>query len=171
MSSLEQIENRIDALIQNIRTSYPDWLCRRGCDECCRRLASLPLMTRAEWIRLKEGLLLIPSSDREDLISHIHALSGVTGFVVCPMLDPSDGACRVYAHRPLACRTYGYYTQKGVGLHCKQIEHQIDQGLLGQVVWGNQDALEKDLRAEGSQRSLAEWIACPRDGMDPRATS
>jgi Fe-S-cluster containining protein len=25
----------------------------------------------------------------------------------CPALDPASGACDLYAHRPLSCRTYG----------------------------------------------------------------
>ena len=25
----------------------------------------------------------------------------------CPALDPSSGVCDLYAHRPIACRTYG----------------------------------------------------------------
>jgi Fe-S-cluster containining protein len=28
--------------------------------------------------------------------------------IVCPMLDRSARACRVYANRPAACRTYGF---------------------------------------------------------------
>lgn len=27
--------------------------------------------------------------------------------VACPALDPDSGHCQLYAHRPLACRTYG----------------------------------------------------------------
>ncbi|WP_309895279.1 hypothetical protein [Archangium sp.] len=48
--------------------------------------------------------------------------------------------CRVYAHRPMACRTYGFY-------------------------WGNQDSLEDTLqRLSGATLSLFEWFAAHPPG-------
>ena len=37
---------------------------------------------------------------------------------VCPMLDETASACRVYEYRPVACRTYGFYVQHDLGLYC-----------------------------------------------------
>ncbi|MEY2695959.1 MAG: hypothetical protein RL333_97 [Pseudomonadota bacterium] len=165
VSSLDEIESRIERLIENIRGSHPDWLCRRGCDSCCRRLAELPIITRAEWLRLKAGLLTLSAELRQRILTDIGSLAGATMPVMCPMLDADEGACRIYPYRPLACRSYGYYMQKGIGLHCQQIEQKVASGLLDQVVWGNQDALDRDLRVEGEPRSLAVWIDDPLDGM------
>ncbi len=165
MSSLDEIESRVERLIENIRNTYPDWLCRRGCDACCRRLAELPVITRAEWLRLKEGLLTLPSDVLRIILRDIAAHADKIGPVICPMLDRDEGACRIYPFRPLACRSYGYYSQKGVGLHCKQIEQQVELGLLDEVVWGNQDALERDLKDEGVQRALPHWLNDPLDGI------
>ena len=166
MSSLDEIESRVERLIENIRKAHPDWLCRRGCDGCCRRLAELPVITRAEWLRLKMGLLSLPSKALPSILSDIESLAHAKGPVMCPMLDTVEGACRVYPYRPLACRTYGYCTQRGVGLHCKPIEEQVEAGVLDQVIWGNQDALERDLRAEGAAYSLSIWVDDPLDGMN-----
>lgn len=165
MASLDEIENQIERVVGNIRQNFPDWLCRRGCDSCCRRLAELPLITRAEWERLKLGLGRLPQQELEPIQREIRRLGKHIGLVTCPMLNQEEGACRVYPYRPLACRSYGYFMQKGVGLHCKQIEAQADQGLLNDVVWGNQDALERDLHAEGPTRSLSDWLIDPVHGM------
>ena len=52
------------------------------------------------------------------------------------MLDRSAGACRVYAHLPLACRTYGFYVQRNKGLYSKDIESRVADGDWAEVVWG-----------------------------------
>jgi len=166
VSTLEQIENRVEQIIQNIRSQYPGWSCQKGCDECCRRLAELPLITRAEWLRLKEGLIQLPEGEVLQIRNEVKDLSRESGPLICPLLEPMEGACRVYPYRPLACRSYGYFIQKGVGLHCKQIEAEVDQGVLDQVVWGNQDALERDMRQEGAPRSLNDWFVDPVHGLN-----
>lgn len=122
-------------------------------------------MTRAEWLRLREGLSRLAPDVLAIILRDIATLSDSPGPLACPMLDTDGGICRVYPFRPLACRSYGYYRQRGVGLHCKQIEEQVDTGLLDDVVWGNQDALERDLRREGDLLSLKAWIDHPLDGM------
>lgn len=166
VSSLDPIEDRIERIIENVRQQYPDWACKKGCDECCRRLAELPLITCAEWIRLKRGLMSLPEDEIRHIQHEVRDLARESGPLICPMLDQSEGACKVYPYRPLACRSYGYFIQKGVGLHCKQIEEQVDAGALDQVVWGNQDALERDLRQEGPPRSLSVWINDPVHGLN-----
>lgn len=165
MSTLKQIEDRIEQVVHHIRKQNPDWSCQRGCDECCRRLAELPLITRAEWLRLKEGLSALSKAEVEQIQDEIKDLARESGPLICPMLDQEEGACKVYPHRPTGCRSYGYYVQKGVGLHCKAIESQVDSGALSRVVWGNQDALERDMRQEGLPRSLKDWIVDPVLGL------
>jgi len=41
---------------------------------------------------------------------------GRFGEAPCPALDPSSGACLVYASRPLSCRTYGLPVRHGLQL-------------------------------------------------------
>ena len=73
------------------------------------------------------------------------------------MLDRSAGSCRVYTHRPVACRTYGFYVQREKGLYCKDIEARVADGDWAEVVWGNQDAIDHLLGDLGDTRELTEW--------------
>ena len=166
VATLEEIENRVEGIIANIRSQFPDWSCQKGCDECCRRLAELPLITRSEWSRLKEGLIRLPEDEARQIQNEVKDLARESGPLICPLLNQSEGACKVYPYRPLACRSYGYFIQKGVGLHCKKIEAQVNQGALDRVVWGNQDALERDMRQEGAARSLHDWFIDPVHGLN-----
>jgi Fe-S-cluster containining protein len=79
--------------------------------------------------------------------------------VVCPLLDESTGACPVYAQRPVACRSYGFYVQRDLGLYCHDIEKLVAEGALADVVWGNHDAIDQQLDALGEKRPLTEWFA------------
>jgi Fe-S-cluster containining protein len=75
------------------------------------------------------------------------------------MLDKSAGACRVYAYRPIACRTYGFYVQHQHGLYCQDIELLVKAGVLNNVVWGNQNTIERRLSRLGESKKLTEWFA------------
>jgi Fe-S-cluster containining protein len=75
------------------------------------------------------------------------------------MLNQSLGACRVYAHRPVACRTYGFYVQRDKGLYCTDIEARVSEGDWATVVWGNHDVIDRQLNALGDSRDLTEWFA------------
>jgi Fe-S-cluster containining protein len=75
------------------------------------------------------------------------------------MLDQSVGACLVYDHRPVACRTYGFYVQRAQGLYCNEIKLQVDDGVLKKIVWGNQDAIDRRLSNLGESRVLHEWFS------------
>jgi len=82
------------------------------------------------------------------------------------LLDRTAGACQVYAHRPVACRSYGFYVQRELGLFCKDIESQVADGSLDEVVWGNQDAVDRQLADCGETRELTEWFLAWMKGMD-----
>src|SRR4051812_15021698 len=80
--------------------------CRRGCAHCCHTFVS----ARApELLFVKRA---IPAPDREAVnaaVEEAYALTGMLGptgragmAAPCPMLR--DGACRVYAARPMTCR-------------------------------------------------------------------
>jgi Fe-S-cluster containining protein len=77
--------------------------------------------------------------------------------MVCPLLDEKSGACLVYAARPVACRTYGFYADREGGLYCTLIEEYA--ATTHTIVWGNHEAVEARLDAIGSRRNLVEWLA------------
>ncbi len=155
---LLQLHAEIDTRVQAIRAERADWLCGKGCDSCCRRLADVPRLTAAEWRLLQQGLAAMTASQLEDVERKMVALDGEHGRpVVCPLLDQTTGACPVYAHRPVACRTYGFYAQRELGLYCGDIEAQVAGGELPDVVWGNHDAIDQQLGALGEARTLTDW--------------
>jgi len=160
MNALTQLHVDIEARVSAIRDDNLDWLCRMGCDGCCRRLAEVPRLTAAEWDLLRDGLAALPSERLLEIGRNIAALDEQPlRPIVCPLLDRSAGACLVYVHRPVACRTYGFYVQRDQGLYCKGIQSRVAGGALGDVVWGNQDAIDRRLGSLGETRDLTEWFA------------
>ncbi len=160
MNTLTQIHDDIETRVQSIRDNHSDWLCGLGCDGCCHRLSEIPLLTKPEWALLKEGLAALAPEQIQEIGQNILALTGLTARpLVCPMLDQTAGACRVYAHRPVACRTYGFYVQRDQGLYCKDIESRVTNGEWAKVVWGNQEAIDQRLGGLGDTRELTEWFA------------
>jgi len=160
MNTLAQLHADIEARVSAIRDDNLDWLCRMGCDGCCRRLAEVPRLTAAEWDLLRDGLAALPPERLLEIGRNIAALAEQPSRpIVCPLLDRSAGACLVYVHRPVACRTYGFYVQRDQGLYCKDIQARVAGGALGDVVWGNQDAIDRRLGSLGETRDLTEWFA------------
>lgn len=165
MIPLHSLHKEIDDRVQAIRTRHPDWLCGKGCDGCCRRLADVPRLTSAEWALLCSGLAQLPAVQQGGIAREVAALAtATTRPVVCPMLDRATGACSVYAYRPVACRSYGFYAQRDKGLYCGDIEKSVADGTLSDVVWGNHDAIDRQLAACGEPRLLTEWFAIDGPG-------
>jgi Fe-S-cluster containining protein len=159
-TKLNPLHDEIEKRVQTIRSEQPDWLCRQGCDGCCHRLADVPRLTAPEWTLLKAGLSALPPAQFEKIRQDIAALANnPTRPIVCPMLDKAAGSCRVYAHRPIACRTYGFYVQRDLGLYCQDIETQVADGALAEVVWGNHDVIDARLAELGESRELPDWLA------------
>ena len=160
MTKLQSLHADIDARVQHIRDENPDWPCAKGCDTCCRQLARLPQLTSAEWELLRPALAALPADQLETIRRRMDAVAGQNSApVVCPLLDEASGACPVYAQRPVACRTYGFYVQRGIGLYCQEIKAGADRGELAEVVWGNQDAIERTLAESGETRALDKRFA------------
>src|SRR5574343_1643926 len=160
MSQLTELHLDIDARVASIRENQPDWLCGKGCDGCCQRLAEVPQLTAAEWDLLREGLAGL-APDHLQTISHeiANVANSTARPVICPLLDRNTGACPVYLHRPVACRTYGFYMQRNLGLFCGDIEKLVAEGKLPDVVWGNHDAIDRRLAGLGESRPLTAWFA------------
>ncbi len=148
---LIQIQTEIQGRVAEIVAAHPGWPCRKGCDDCCRSLASPPRVTRAEW----EGIAAALRQFSPDRIAQL--LERTENPRVCPLLDPQAGTCTVYEVRPIACRTYGFYAERQFVLGCSRIEH-VDATTPG-IVWGNQASVDARLQSEfGESLTFAEWL-------------
>ena len=157
MTKLAQLHIVIDARVQTILEDRADWLCRKGCDNCCRQLAEVPLLTLAEWDLLRQGLQDLAPVRLQEISSNMATLNQSRP-ITCPMLDLAAGTCPVYAQRPVACRTYGFYVQRDKGLYCNDIKTRVDDGTWADVVWGNHDAIDQRLADLGESRTLTDWF-------------
>jgi Fe-S-cluster containining protein len=157
VTQLIALQHEIAARAAEIGRSHPDWPCRKGCDHCCRHLAAEPELTAAEWLLLRQGIDALPPEVRARVEAGIRALRGAARPIVCPMLDETSGACLVYDQRPIACRTYGFYVERGEGLYCGAIEAEVADGRMADVVWGNQCAVEVRLQELGGRKGISEW--------------
>ena len=158
--SLSRLHADVESRVQAIRADQPQWLCGKGCAGCCRRLADVPQLTAAEWVLLQEGLAKLSAERLGQISRDLTALADHRERpIVCPLLDRSTNACPVYAQRPIACRSYGFYAQRDKGLYCAAIEAQVADGFLDDVVWGNHDAIDHRLAGLGEARPLTDWFA------------
>ena len=158
--TLSRLHNDIEARLRVIRDSHNDWLCRMGCDTCCRQLADMPRFSAEEWKLLQDGLATLSQEQLQKIEENIAASTGQPGTnFVCPLLDRSAGACMVYSFRPVVCRTYGFYVRRGKGVYCNKIESCVDEGFLAGVIWGNHDAIDQRLNSLGETRELSDWFA------------
>jgi Fe-S-cluster containining protein len=159
MKTLTELHDDIDERVSAIRLENPDWLCRMGCDGCCHRLAQIPELTLAEWTLFREGFATLSDEKQQEIRQNVATLSSQSPrSTVCPMLDKAAGACLIYAYRPVACRTYGFYVERDKGLYCHDIELRVEQGELNNVVWGNHDTVNRHLDKLGDKRNLVEWF-------------
>ena len=147
---LTELRAAADTRAAAIVAQYPDWPCRQGCSHCCRSLARLPELSGVEWREIEAGLALLPAATRAEVEARL--VSSATGSppYTCAFLDPEAGSCLVYAHRPIACRTYGFYVdERGTGLYCGMIREKVEAGEFSKAVWGNHSALEYRLEELG----------------------
>lgn len=150
----KEVELRSHATI----AAAPDWPCRKGCDLCCRRLAAIPALTAAEWDFLLKGIRALPAAERRQVAVRVNELVTSRMPIVCPFLDREQGACKVYAYRPVACRTYGFYVERDRGLYCGQIERRVESGDFASVIWGNHSGVDARLAVCGPAKDLVSWF-------------
>jgi Fe-S-cluster containining protein len=159
VTRLYQIEDAVRARTEATLSSHPDWPCRKGCDDCCRNLASAPLVSAAEWARIDAAVQALAAEIAKSARERIRQSSVATRPVVCPLLDTATGACLIYDARPIACRAYGFYAERDSVLGCPRIEaigHATPD-----VVWGNHAALDQELDSLGPRATLFEWLDHP----------
>jgi Fe-S-cluster containining protein len=105
---------------------------------------------------LRQGLALLPPATRQEIAERLERLQGSARPLTCPFLDPHAGACLVYDHRPVACRTYGFYVERDRGLYCSLIESMVERHEMDGVVWGNQLPIEDERSRLGPSVPLVE---------------
>lgn len=158
-SELKILREEIGARARAISASVAEWPCRKGCDHCCRNLACLPELVEAEWEDVERGVGALTGEARaavEERLAEIE--DGTRAPYVCPFLDRENGACHIYEHRPAACRTYGFYVERGVGSYCAMIRERVESGEYAEVVWGNHEAVDGRLARMGEKTPMREWI-------------
>ena len=157
--TLTVLDARVEARAKATRDVHTWWPCAEGCDHCCRSLPHLPTITKPEWERLRDAITALSAADRDEIASRT-AAAPASGPLTCPMLDLERGSCLVYEARPIACRTYGFYTERDAGLHCNEVTRAVEQHAgEAPVVWGNGEAIADDMKPFGKVASLREWIA------------
>ncbi len=158
-SGCTQLWGEIEERVVEIAASVADWPCRKGCDHCCRNLACLPELVEAEWVEVERGMEELEPDARAEVESRLTELGGgARAPYICPFLDQKNGACHIYLHRPVACRTYGFYVQRGVGSYCPMILQRVESGEFAEVVWGNHEAVDARLDRMGAPLAMREWI-------------
>ena len=153
MTALRVLHDAIDSRVAAIMAEHTDWPCRKGCDACCRNLSAVPELTKPELDLLTEGLQQLPDSTRSKVYERLQHLTPERP-VVCPFLNREAGDCLVYEYRPTACRTYGFYVERGEGLYCQTIHAADHQN----VVWGNQETIDSQLDTFGERTSIRALI-------------
>ena len=169
MRQLYQIQEQVRARTEEIAAAHGDWPCRKGCDDCCRHLASVPRVTRDEWLLMEGAIGALSDETAVVLRQRIHDSAQKTRPVVCPLLDTDSGACLIYAARPVACRSYGFYAERDKVLGCHRIEKLARES--PDVIWGNHESLEERLAQCGPALELSEWLATASAGTRSNPSS
>jgi Fe-S-cluster containining protein len=156
MTRLHQIETEVRLRAEQIASAHEGWPCSKGCDDCCRTLASVPRITRDEWLPIAAATDALPAVTAEHVRRRIRDSASMSRPVVCPLLDTGSGTCLVYDARPIACRAYGFYAERREVLGCSRIESLSGQS--PDIVWGNHAALEQRMDQLGPAAELSVWL-------------
>jgi Fe-S-cluster containining protein len=153
------ILTRADAFFDQVAREQPAQLqCGRGCSLCCyglfeigsgdvaviaEGLSSMHPMRRKKVIRRAVEIV-----EKHARIEPREAFFEKTASVACPNLDES-GACMMYEHRPLVCRTFGLPVRNGaqyIGDICELNFKAATQDEKDRAAWDLQweDVIEAD---------------------------
>jgi len=90
---------RVDRMVHRIRRKYSVQIaCHKGCACGCRNLSIWPI----EALSLSGALQNLP----QPVNATFRKRAAAASFWDCPLLQ--EGACSLYAFRPIICRTHGY---------------------------------------------------------------
>lgn len=167
--ALRVLHAEVRLRVEAMEAAHANWPCRKGCDECCRRLASVPRVTSMEWRLIAAALESLPPATSAAARHRISESHGAARPVTCPLLDRDSGTCLVYEARPVACRTYGFYVERDAVLGCSRIERV--SGEDAHVVWGNHVSIQSSLDDLGESMELAAWMNGEESGAAPSETS
>jgi uncharacterized protein len=155
-NQLHVLQEQIRGRVEEMTSEHASWPCRKGCDDCCRQLASVPIVTREEWQGIAAHLELLESETADAVRKRIRNSATASRPVVCPMLDAHAGTCLVYEARPIACRSYGFYVERESVLGCHRIKLIAEES--PDIIWGNGVAVEDKLKGLGSVAKLHQWL-------------
>jgi len=153
MSTINNLKHSIQTTIDNILLQYNNWPCNKGCDYCCNNIEHMPYLTIEEIEMLNEGIKLLDKHVIENIKVKIKNLNEHFTHFKCPFIS-SEGHCLVYDHRPIACRTYGFYISninKSKGLFCYKIQELESSNKLNHIIWGNYNVISTQLESMGKQ--------------------
>lgn len=133
----EELVKQIDGICESVKKEHSDKVaCTKGCSDCCSALFDLTLIeafaVKTRFDELFSGKLrheiqtVADAADRKIFIIKKNATEaeklGADGQKIierismekipCPLLDENN-LCRMYDHRPIACRVYGIPTSTG----------------------------------------------------------
>ncbi|HSN67602.1 MAG TPA: YkgJ family cysteine cluster protein, partial [Thermoanaerobaculia bacterium] len=139
MPDYKEILTAADRFFSKVAGEQPAALaCRVGCTLCCHGLFEI---SAADVSSIAQGVAALDPDARRALIARAEAVIEATDHpalrectpaekeaffaraddVACPALDPG-GACLIYEHRPLVCRTFGLPLRDGakfIGEECE----------------------------------------------------
>ena len=156
--------DEVGARAAALSREHAGWPCTRGCGACCRSLARVPELTRSEWELLAGALERLPEPERASCHERARALAaalrerGADQRCECPLFDPHGETCRVYAARPLACRSYGFYAGRQHDAWCELVAAHVADS-RDRLLLGTLEGVEAELaRIDPERRSLLAWL-------------
>jgi Fe-S-cluster containining protein len=153
------IQSEVQQRTLHIAEAHGAWPCRKGCADCCRSLASEPQVSEPEWHRVLSAINALPEDAAAAARQRIRESAGRERPVICPLLDADTNACLIYEARPIACRTYGFYSERDKVLGCSQIElsrvnRRMSCGGTTLQLMSACEHLDPRLRYRGGSRTL-----------------
>ena len=99
LANYSRLVVRVDRMLGRIQRKYGGHIaCHKGCGCGCRNISIFPI----EALALADALQMLP----EAIIAEFQRRAASASFWNCPLLE--ERVCRLYAFRPLICRTHGF---------------------------------------------------------------
>lgn len=174
-ATYRDILRRADAFFRKVVAEQPGNLqCGKGCSFCCHGLFEIgsgDLATLADGLEqlhpgkrkrvIREALRILESTAHPDLrecsAPEKEAFFARTDGVACPSLD-EHGACMMYEHRPIVCRTFGLPLREGrsyIGDICELNFTDATQAEKESAAW---NLLDEDVVGPDDQFTIPEAI-------------